>query len=313
MHSDNYKKLYELEIMPEALENTVRYLEDRFRQFLKKKEPVLICFPDDDPTGFGHLVGRAVRACEAEPIFWGPDYRWKNLLWKAFQSHAEMIIASPWVILGLMKLSKFTKTPLYATDVVLGGYPYAKWMVEDVKKGMDCRVWGCYAVRSGPVVAGFTCNQEAGIHIRDEILDAVIVDEAGNPQLGSKRGKFLLAYKDDPSIIYDPEETSILMHQPCSCGCDAPRIVDVIYTGEEDFSAHVLEDRLLPWSSVLEFRSRLTESGVDLEVVVFPGTQLPEMPSCAKLTVRHWNPDEDIPMCIQDLMPKILENNQDND
>ena len=313
MHSDNYKKLYELEIMPEALENTVRYLEDRFRQFLKKKEPVLICFTDDDPTGFGHLVGRAVRACEAEPIFWGPDYRWKNLLWKAFQSHAEMIIASPWVILGLMKLSKFTKTPLYATDVVLGGYPYAKWMVEDVKKGMDCRVWGCYAVRSGPVVAGFTCNQEAGIHIRDEILDAVIVDEAGNPQLGSKRGKFLLAYKDDPSIIYDPEETSILMHQPCSCGCDAPRIVDVIYTGEEDFSAHVLEDRLLPWSSVLEFRSRLTESGVDLEVVVFPGTQLPEMPSCAKLTVRHWNPDEDIPMCIQDLMPKILENNQDND
>ena len=80
-------------------------------------------------------------------------------------------MASPWVILGLMKLSKFTKTPLYASDVVLGGYPYAKWMVEDVEKGMDCRVWGCYAIRSGPVIAGFTCNQGAGIHIRDEILD----------------------------------------------------------------------------------------------------------------------------------------------
>ena len=304
MRSDNYKKLYELETTPEALEATGRYLEERFRQFLKKKEPVLICFPDDGPASFGHMVGQAVRACDAEPLFWGPGYRWKDLLWQAFQTHAETIVASPWVILSLMKLSKFTRTPLYASDVVLGGYPYAKWMVEDVKKGMDCRVWGCYAIRSGPVLAGFTCNQDAGIHIRDDILNAVIVDAHGNPQRGSKRGKFLMEYKKDPDIIYDPEETSILMHQPCSCGCDAPRIVDVIYTGGEDMSAHVLEERLLPWSSVLEFRSQITESGVALEVVVFPGAPLPDMPSCAKLTVRTWDPDRDVPMCIQDLFPE---------
>lgn len=312
MRSENYKKLYELETTPEALEATGRYLEERFRQFLKKKEPVLICFPDDGPGSFGHMLGQAVRACDAEPLFWGPGHRWKDLLWQAFQTHAETIVASPWVILGLMKLSKFTRTPLYASDVVLGGYPYAKWMVEDVKKGMDCRVWGCYAIRSGPVLAGFTCNQDAGIHIRDDILNAVIVDEHGNPQQGSKRGKFLMEYRKDPSIIYDPEETSILMHQPCSCGCDAPRIVDVIYTGETDFSSHVLEEKLLPWSSVLEFRSRITESGVDLEVVVFPGSLLPDMPSCAKLTVRTWDPDRDVPMCIQDLFPKNLEKYPDN-
>ena len=312
MSLENYERLYELETTPEALEATCHYLEERFRKFLKKNEPVLICFPDEGPVSFGHLAAKAVRACEAEPIFWGPDYRWKNLLWQAFNSHAETIIASPWVILGLMKLSRFTNTPLYASDVVLGGYPYAKWMVEGVKKDMDCRVWGCYAIRSGPVVAGFTCNQEAGIHIRDDLLNAVIVDEAGNIQRGSRRGKFLMVSRKDENLVYDPEETSILMHQPCSCGCDSPRIIDVIYTGGADFSAHVLEDKLLPWSSILEFRSQVTESGVDLEVVVFPGMPLPELPSCAKLTVRAWNPQEDIPMCIQDLLPKKFEKNQDN-
>ena len=311
MRSENYKKLYELETTPEALEATVRYLEEQFRKFLKKKEPVLICFPDDGAASFGHLVAQAVRACEAEPIFWGPDYRWKNLLWKAFQSHAEMIIASPWVLLGLMKLAKFTKTPLYATDVVMGGYPYAKWMMEDLRKGLDCRVWGCYAVYSGPVVAGFTCNQYAGIHIRDDILKAVIVDEEGNPRLGSKRGRLLMESRKDPNVVHDPEETSIVMHQPCSCGCDAPRIVDVIHTGEEVFSGHMLEDKLLTWSSVLEFRSELTESGADLEVVVFPGSPLPQMPSCAKLTVRAWDPDVDVPMCIWEWLPKNLEKNPD--
>ena len=312
MSLENYKRLYELETTPEAMEATCRYLEERFRQFLKKKEPVLICFPNEGSTSFGHLVAQAVLACDAEPIFWGPDYRWKNLLWKAFNSHAETIIASPWMILGLMKLAKFTKTPLYASDVVLGGYPYAKWMVEGVKKDMDCRVWGCYAIRSGPVVAGFTCNQDAGIHIRDEILNAVIVDGEGRSQQSSKRGKFLMVSRKDETLVYDPEETSILMHQPCSCGLDSPRIIDVIYTGQDDFSAHALEEKLLPWSSVLEFRSQLTESGVDLEVVVFPGVPLPEMPNCAKLTVRTWNPEEDIPMCIQDFLPKNLEKYPDN-
>ena len=312
MREENYKKLYELETTPEALEATRAYLKERFRQFLKKKEPVLICFPDDGPTSFGHMVGQAVLDCEAEPIVWGPRYRWKDLLWQAFQSHAETIVASPWIILGLMKLSRFTKTPLYASDVVLGGYPYAKWMVEDVKKGLDSRVWGCYAIRSGPVIAGFTCNQEAGIHIRDEIMNALIVDEAGNVKRDSKRGKFLMVSRKDETLVYDPEETSILLHQSCSCGSDSPRIIDVIYTGGGEFSFHVLEDRLLPWSSVLEFRSQVTEFGLDLELVVFPGAPLPDLPNCAKLTIRNWNPDEDVPMCIQDMLPKNLEINQEN-
>ena len=312
MCSVNYRKLYELETTPEAVDDTCRYLEERFRKFLKKNEPVLICFPDDGPESLGSILSRAVRACEAEPIYWGPDYRWKNLLWKAFQSKAETIIASPWVILGLMKLSKFTKTPLYASDVVLGGYPYAKWMVEDVEKGMDCRVWGCYAIRSGPVIAGFTCNQGAGIHIRDEIMEAQIVDEEGNVLRDSKRGKFLMVSRKDENLIYDPEETSILLHQACSCGSNSPRIVDVIYTGEEDYSAHKLENMLLPWASVLEFRSQITESGLDLELVVFPGMPLPELPNCAKLTVRAWDPNVDIPMSIQDTFLKKLEKNQDN-
>ena len=109
MNAENYRKLFELETTPEALDATCRYLKEQFGKFLKKNEPVLICFPDDGPNSFGHLVGQTVRECEAEPIFGGPDYRWKNLLWQAFHSKAETIVASPWVILGLMKLSRFTE------------------------------------------------------------------------------------------------------------------------------------------------------------------------------------------------------------
>ena len=306
MRSENYKKLYALETTPEALDASCRYLTQRLGQIVKKQEQVLVCFPDQGPKSFGNLLGRAIRACDAEPVFWGPDYRWKTLLRQAFQRHTETIVAPPWVILGLMKLSQHTKTPLYICDAVLGGYPYAQWLVEGIKKGLDCRVWGCYAARSGPVVVGFTCNQEAGIHIRDDILDAVIVDEAGKSLVDSKRGKFLMISKKDKSLAYDPEETSILMRQPCSCGCDAPRILDIFYSGAEYVSLSVLERRLLTWSSVLDCRAKNTESGMELELVVFPDAQLPEIPSCAKLTLRPWNPEKDEPLCLQELLTKYI-------
>ena len=69
MHADNYRKLYELETTPEALDATCRYLEERFRKFIRKNESVLVCFPDNGPTSLGHLLGRAIRACDAEPVY----------------------------------------------------------------------------------------------------------------------------------------------------------------------------------------------------------------------------------------------------
>ncbi len=61
----------------------------------------------------------------------------------------------------------------------------------------------------------------------------------------------------------------------------------------------VLSRRLLPWSSVLDFRCAQTPFGMDLEVVTFPGEKLPELPSCAKLTLRSWDPETDIPFSLQ--------------
>ncbi|MDD6200857.1 MAG: hypothetical protein PUB93_06280 [Firmicutes bacterium] len=59
----------------------------------------------------------------------------------------------------------------------------------------------------------------------------------------------------------------------------------------------ILQERLLSWSGILDFRIRQTESGSDLEVVSFSGEKLPRLPSCAKLTLRSWDPERDIPFC----------------
>lgn len=307
MEQECYEKLLEIETTPEALEATCAYIAERLHVFLYKEEPVLICFPDLGPDSFGGIVAEAVKLCGGVPVFWGPDYRWVALLRQAFDTHAHTIVAPPVVVLGLMKVAKSTATPLYIHNVVMGGYPYARWMLDGLKKGLDCRVWGCYSIRSGPVVTGFTCDREAGIHVRDERFEASVVDEDGNRLPDPKRGRLLLTSRADPTLVYDPEESSVLLHQPCSCGCDAARIVETIYTGVDNPSKTILEERFLAWSSILDYRANQTESGIDLELVVFPGESLPKIPSCAKLTVRPWNPETDIPFYVQDNFTKLPE------
>ena len=308
MREDCYEKLYRVETTPAALDATRGFLAERFRAFMHRQEPVLICFPDEGPKSIGGILGQTVRDCGGVPIFWGPDYRWISLLHQAFRTHAHTVIANPLVVLGLMKVAKVTKTPLHIHNVVLGGYPYARWMLDDVKKGLDCRIWGLYSVRSGPVMVGFTCSQEAGIHVRDDRFHVKVVDEAGDALPDAKRGRMYFTSTQDPDLVYDPEETSILMHQPCSCGCDAPRIVETIYVGSDNPTKHALEERFLGWSSVLDFRATQTESGIDLELVVFPGESLPQLPGCARLNVRPWDPETEIPFYMKDNFMKKPEN-----
>ena len=303
---DAYEKLLELETTHDALEATVDYLSGRIKPFLQVLEPVLICFPDDGPESLGGIFKAAVLRCEAKPVFWGPDYRWKELLRLAFDTHANTIIGPPQVVLGLMKIARATATPLNAYDVIVAGDPFAPWMIDGIKKGFDCNVWGCYAIHSSPVIGGFSCAQEVGIHIREEVFKPCLHRDDETSVIN--RGRLYFTSAKDPELTFDPQITVLLHHQPCCCGCDDPRVVDVKAMRKEDILREHLEDELLSWSSVLDYHVEYTQSGAALELVVFPGEAIPRLPSFAKQKVRFWNPQEDVPFCLQKRSEKISEN-----
>lgn len=305
---DVYQRILEQETTPEALEATVSYLSKKIKPFLSILEPVLICFPDEGPASLGGVFREAVIRCEAKPVFWGPDYSWKELLRIAFDTHANTVVGHPMVVLGLMKLARATATPLYIYDLIVCSDPFSRWIVEDLKSGFDCRVWGCYAVHTGPVVAGFSCIQEAGVHIRNDIFIPYL---NRNPACTENinRGKLCFTYAKNPELIYDPDQTVLLHSHACSCGSDEPRVVEANSISEEDITRELLENKLLTWSSVLDFCTEKTESGLSLEMVVFPGESLPKVPSVAKLSVRYWN-QEDVPFCMQQYAARIPEKDQ---
>lgn len=299
MRKEVIDRLLQLETTPEALERSRTYLQKHLEQALRSCEDVLICFPDNGENSIGGMMGRVVRSLGAKPIFWGPDYRWKTLLRLAFESHALAVIGPPLVVFGLMKMSLATDTPLNIHKAVVGGYPFTGWITEGIKRGLDCHIWGCYLIGDHPVVAGITCNQEAGIHIRGELFEAQICDETGAVMADAQRGHLTLHYRCAPELVLDSEETAKIWHQPCSCGCDDPRIVDTVYVGSEDADKILLEERYLDWSSVLDCRVCHREDGDTLELVVFPGRVLPKIRDGLSVSIRYWDPDVDEPFCME--------------
>lgn len=69
---------------------------------------------------------------------------------------------------------------------------------------------------------------------------------------------------------------------------------------QQDPQRQALEAQLLSWSSVLDFRAERTAQGLRMEILVFPGRKLPQLPSGACITVRDWNPKLDVPFCLCD-------------
>ena len=310
MNHMDFDRLCKKETEPQALEASVRYVADHIKPFLSLLEPVLICFPDEGPESLCCVFKRAVEMCGAIAIVWGPDCRWQELLRLAFDSHANTVIGPPQILLGLMKLSCETQTPLCVYDVIACGDPFPRWMVNGLKQGLDCRVWGCYAVHSSPVVAGFSCAQEAGIHIREDVFTPVVNCDPAATR-GNLSGLYF-RYNREPELTFDPEILALVQHQPCSCGCDSPRVQDTVSFRERAASVEALVETLLSWSSILDFRATNTQSGLQLELMVFPNEALPELPSCARLTVRSWDPEKDVPFVVEDYFRKKLEKSRRN-
>jgi hypothetical protein len=55
------------------------------------------------------------------------------------------------------------------------------------------------------------------------------------------------------------------------------------------------------WDSVLDVRLIRGEYGLEMEMVVFPGLELPKFPTCAKMEVRNWDPERDKPFWFEPL------------
>lgn len=298
-----YKELKALAETPEAIIKSTEYMKEQLSRFLKKKDKVMICFRKQDNAAC-HILDQAVLGCECEPIWVGDDFRWMTLLKIAFTTRSDCIVGLPLLLLGLSKLAKHMGTPLFARNVLMSGYPTTTWMVEGVRRGLDCMAWGCFDPGTGAVIAGFTCPQLDGIHLREDEYGFEIVDSEGRMLPDGEIGQLILYPKANPSLRFAVGDTCRLSTEPCSCGCKAPKLMDFDVIKPDGKEMSELGESLHYWTSILDCRIERTEYGLELELVVFQGEKLPKLPTAAKLIVRPFNPEVDEPFDHHNVLKK---------
>ncbi len=277
----------------EVYEQTVSYLQSHMRQFLRPQDHVLICNRDRGRYSMTAMLDNAVRNLGAVPLQ-PEDNRWQTMLKTAFFSRAVVVTGPPLLILGLTKLARHTGTPLYIRHVLLAGAPSEEWMIDGIQQGLDASIWGCYDPVPGLVVGGFSCDKSRGVHIRENL----------NVRIQPDSGEILIAWKHQPDAVYATGERGRLCYEKCTCGSEIPRLMDFEPLEQPGSPPSELQENLLSWTSVLDYRAQRTKMGLELELVAFPGERLPKLPCCARRLVRQWVPKEDVPF-FSDFSPKI--------
>lgn len=302
MNEIAYQKLTAMASRPEDIEQAVEYLAAHLARFLKRRDKVLILFPDT-PASAGALMKEAVIRCEAVPQFLEGDHRWLTILKTAFVTRSDAIIGPPLTILGLAKIAKHRGTPLFARNILVAGYPIKRWMVDGIERGLDCRAWGCYDPGMSAMIAGFTCKN-CCLHLRDDRYQIRILDNDGRELPKGEIGRVIISPLCDPDLQFDTGDLARFEAAPCTCGADTPRLMEI--DNGIDPSLSRLGESLHYWGSILDCKVANTGYGLELELVVFPGEKLPKLPNCAKLVVRAWNPETDEPFPHAHILKKRL-------
>ncbi len=291
----NFRRLAEISNEPALRENTIAYLAEHLGKFLKPGEKVMLAFREHKEGNISWLMEQAAKRIQVVPVIWGPDHRWSTLLRQTFQSRASVVVGSPLILLGLTKLKKQSNTPLPIRKVVSVGFPCLNWVIDGITKGLDCEMGGCFSVHEEGIVAGFACGRSYGVHVRDAYYGVEIVDDAGNPVPDGTRGNVILYPKSQPEIRVDLGDLGMIPDEPCPCGSKSPRLIEIQIgkSMDEDICSLALE--LQSWTSILDCHISKGPSGLELELVVFPGEKLPKLPTAAKLLIRPYDPRNDEP------------------
>lgn len=305
-----YGALLDLASQPCMQKKTAAYLAEQMSGFIKKMDTVLICFPDQGNGSLSQLMEQAVLQCEAIPVVWGADHRWKSLLRLAFSSRACTIISTPLIVLGLAKLRSFYSIPLFIRNVVTSGYPCEEWMIEGIRRGFDCVSQGFFGIGISGVVAGFSCPKIVGVHLWDSEYHVEIVDREGRSQPEGEEGEIVLSPAKAPELRYFMGENARLQTGRCICGSIHPLLTG-IHPGrtESDTDLFELGKVLQSWNSILDCRLLKGPYGLEVELVTLPGCRLPKLPTAAKQCIRVFDPETDEPLPY-DPTQKIPENGQ---
>lgn len=269
-------------------EENIQYLQENMKAFIHPQDSVLLCTLAQDPPVIGEEIRQALENLDVEITFWNPDQTWRDLMWLAFSRHVSVVVGSARLILGLAKLARETDTPLNIQHVLVTGSLPGCELYDSIRSELDCTVEQCYTPAGSDLIVGFTEPGTEKVQLREDAFSVSLGefrDETGREVLITRENH--VWHTGD---LGQTEENSLTYLRKDCTDPENPQYLDSV---------------LLPWSSILDYEVQLTEYGQKLELVVFSGEALPELPTFAGMVVRGWAPHSDRPFPILRKPPVI--------
>ena len=274
------------------LENTVRLYMAGLGELIFPGGVTLICFPFSGPFGLGELIAEAVTRLGAKPLRAGSSLSYGEMAALMESEKPDTFVGMPVQLLSLLRVCGRGSL----RRALVSGDACPPSVIAACETLLGTRLFPHYGSREMGMAGAVTCPAHEGMHLRENMVIAEIVDGEGRRLPDGETGELVITtigMEALPLIRYRTGDYTRILPEPCPCGCSLLRLDGVRRGGEEGRMAE-LDDALFSIGELVDLRAVRRNGKLVLDVLCAPGAEenalregiLARLPEAAQLTIR---------------------------
>lgn len=274
------------------LENTVRLYMAGLGELIFPGGVTLICFLFSGPFGLGELIAEAVTRLGAKPLRAGSSLSYGEMAALMESEKPDTFVGMPVQLLSLLRVCGRGSL----RRALVSGDACPPSVIAACEEKLGTKIFPHYGSREMGMAGAVTCPAHEGMHLRENMVIAEIVDGEGRRLPDGETGELVITtigMEALPLIRYRTGDYTRILPEPCPCGCSLLRLDSVRRGGGEGRMAE-LDDALFSIGELVDLRAVRRDGKLVLDVLCAPGAEedalregiLARLPEAAQLTIR---------------------------
>ena len=246
------------------LENTIRLYMAGLGELIFPGSITMICFPFSGPYGLGELISEAVTRLGARSLKLGSGLRYGEYREILEREKPDTFVGMPVQLFSILQVCGrgSLRRALVSGDA----------MPESVEKGIEkilgSKLFPHYGSREMGMAGAVTCPAHEGMHLRENMVIAEIIDPEGHVLPKGAYGELVITtvgMEAMPLIRYRTGDRTRILPDPCPCGSAAIRL-DRLHRLEGGAEISALDDAVFSVDGVVDACYFRSDEQMELQV-----------------------------------------------
>ena len=199
------------------LENTIRLYMAGLGELVFPGSVTMICFPFSGPFGLGELISEAITRLGARPLKLGPGRCYGEYREILEQEKPDTFVGMPVQLLSILRVCGRGSL----RRALVSGDAMPESVEKQIEKILGSKLFPHYGSREMGMAGAVTCPAHEGMHLRENMIIAEIVDSEGNVLPKGNYGELVITtvgMEAMPLIRYRTGDRTRILPEPCPCG-----------------------------------------------------------------------------------------------